>query len=407
MDLLSSDSEEEKKLQKKAKKKTSSDVDSNALRVNQKFASEFERRERYKELQRAKEISLDDDVEPDSESDESQDEEAVLLSPGLDVKILQTINMLKKKDPKIYDPNAKWFSDPSEDEDDSDDDSDDDGAKAEKKLRYKDVLRQQLIADGAGDSDADSSAKNKRDMESTKKSQLLYDREQEELRKQFLKAAKNVDGSDADDDANDSDDDLLQVKHKSAAERAEEERAYQQALEEMKALEKEKEAEESTFLHEFLSKKMWKDPMATRSNAMDTDDDNNDVSDEEDEEADIGTPIASLLFDFLTDPRSSIYARIWSVLTIVLVICRILELSLESCPGPNQYDGRPKDLSEFYFLLTKQQYWNLYIALMVPLIIDGLARLLFLLLILWESESHPIYEKFRGDLMEVMLFFTD
>lgn len=281
MDLLSSDSEEEKKLQKKAKKKTSSDVDSNALRVNQKFASEFERRERYKELQRAKEISLDDDVEPDSESDESEDEEAELLSPGLDVKILQTINMLKKKDPKIYDPNAKWFSDPSEDEDDSDDD----GAKAEKKLRYKDVLRQQLIADGAGDSDADSSAKNKRDMESTKKSQLLYDREQEELRKQFLKAAKNVDGSDADDDANDSDDDLLQVKHKSAAERAEEERAYQQALEEMKALEKEKEAEESTFLHEFLSKKMWKDPLATRSNAMDTDDDNNDVSDEEDEEA--------------------------------------------------------------------------------------------------------------------------
>eukprot|EP01039_Chlorochromonas_danica_P016576 gene16576-19613_t len=156
MDLLSSDSEEEKKLQKKAKKKTSADVDSNALRVNQKFASEFERRERYKELQRAKEISLDDDVEPDSESDESEDEEAELLSPGLDVKILQTINMLKKKDPKIYDPNAKWFSDPSEDEDDSDDDSDDDGAKAEKKLRYKDVLRQQLIADGAVDSDADS-----------------------------------------------------------------------------------------------------------------------------------------------------------------------------------------------------------------------------------------------------------
>lgn len=285
MDLLSSDSEEEKKLQKKAKKKTSSEGDSNALRVNQKFASEFERRERYKELQRAKEISLDDDVEPDSESDESEDEEAELLSPGLDVKILQTINMLKKKDPKIYDPNAKWFSDPSEDEDSSDDDSDDDGGKkAEKKLRYKDVLRQQLIADGADDSDADSSAKNKRDMESAKKSQLLYDREQEELRKQFLKAAKNVDGIDADDD---SDDDLLQVKHKSAAERAEEERAYQQALEEMKTLEKEKEAEETAFLHEFLSKKMWKDPMAKRSNAMDVDDedDGNDVGDDEDEEA--------------------------------------------------------------------------------------------------------------------------
>lgn len=129
--------------------------------------------------------------------------------------------------------------------------------------------------------------------------------------------------------------------------------------------------------------------------------------DEEDEEADIGTPIASLLFDFLTDPRSSIYARIWSGLTIVLVLSRILELSLESCSGPNQYDGRQKDLSEFHFLLTKQQYWNVYIALMVPLIIDGLARLLFLLLILWESESHPIYEKFRGDLMEVMLFCTD
>ncbi len=136
--------------------------------------------------------------------------------------------------------------------------------------------------------------------------------------------------------------------------------------------------------------------------ADDVDDD-----DDDDDEGEIGTPIASLLFDFLTDARSSIYARVWSGLTIALVLARIMALSLESCSGPNQYEDRPKDLSDFHFLLTKDQYWSLYIALMVPLIIDGFARLLFLLLILWESENHPIYEKFRGDLMEVCLFCTD
>lgn len=129
--------------------------------------------------------------------------------------------------------------------------------------------------------------------------------------------------------------------------------------------------------------------------------------DDEDDEGEIGTPIASLLFDFLVDPHSSNYAAAWSIFTIILVMARVLAMCLESVNGPNEYYGRPEDLSQFPFLLTKPQYWKVYIATMVPLIMDGFGRIVFLLLIMWESENHPIYERFRGDPMEVFLFCTD
>jgi hypothetical protein len=127
----------------------------------------------------------------------------------------------------------------------------------------------------------------------------------------------------------------------------------------------------------------------------------------DEEEHDVGTPIALLLFDFLTDPFSSKYATAWSSFTIVLVLSRILEIMLESCYGPNQYYKRPEDLSHYKFLLTAPEYWKVYIAIMVPLIIDGFTRLLFLFLIIFEHENEIILERFKEDKMQIFLFVTD
>lgn len=260
MDLLSSSDSEDEKVQKKSQKTVAED----GIKINRKFASEFERRQRYKDLQRAKELLDQEGSDDDSESDESEDDDAEMLSPDLNLKILQTINTLKKRDPKIYDPNVKFFEDVSSE---SDDDAAEDGnkQKSTKKMRFKDVLRQQLVEEG--DNDTDDIRTRKEESSGSKRisSQLLYDKEQAELRKQFLKAANN----DSDDN---SDEDLLQVKEKTSRQIEEEERAYQEALAEMKSLEKDKEAEDSAFLQEFLAKKMWKDPTPALTGLSDDED---------------------------------------------------------------------------------------------------------------------------------------
>ena len=74
-----------------------------------------------------------------------------MLSTSLDIEIVKTINAIRKKDPKIYDTNVKFFDDNEEDDDDHEEDEDADNnsnKKSHKKQTYKDVLRSQLLKDG-------------------------------------------------------------------------------------------------------------------------------------------------------------------------------------------------------------------------------------------------------------------
>lgn len=60
-----------------------------ALSINSKYASKFEKEQRYKDLQRTKDLEaelMDDD---DSES-ESEDEDAAALSTELDLEVTST-----------------------------------------------------------------------------------------------------------------------------------------------------------------------------------------------------------------------------------------------------------------------------------------------------------------------------
>jgi protein KRI1 len=240
------------------------------LQINEKFASEFEQRERLKDLHRHKELvqqGLLSDEESDSES--SEDEDAELLSPSIDLKIVQTIASLKKKDPRIYDQSTKWFDQPAEA-------SEGTGAadQPQKKKKYKDVLREQLLREGADISDSDEDTS----LALGSKKGLVYDKEQEKLRREFLTAA----GSDNDNDNDDEedDDDLLQVKPKSDAEQAKEQDDLRKALEELDGLREENEDEQ--FLQKYLSQQLWKQPERTvRVDPIDEED-----QDREEEELD-------------------------------------------------------------------------------------------------------------------------
>lgn len=231
------------------------------LNVNKKFASQLEQRERTKDLHRAKDLGTGDDEEEDDSESETEDEDAELLSPELDLKIVNTIKSLRKKDPRIYDKNSQWFSDNEEDDEDSDEEDTKTGK--DKKKKYKDVLREQLLAEGNPvddyELDEDLKASYRLKNDNLSKKQLAYDAEQDEIRKAFLQAAKTGDDSSSEEENGRK---IVRAKAKSAKERRAEERQLALATEEMTQLgsfvedDKDKEA----FLTNYLLHQLWRDP---------------------------------------------------------------------------------------------------------------------------------------------------
>lgn len=179
MDLLSDESGDEKE-----------------LRINKRFATKYEATARFKELQRGKELLEDNESDSDA-SDEDEDGEA--LSAGIDVQIMKTINSIRQKDPSIYDANAKWFQQPEEESSSgSESENDDNTSKTHKKKTYKDILREQLLRDGA---DGEGEGEQPLQGFAKKNASMSYDPEQEKLRREFLASVdKNADSDDSDDD---------------------------------------------------------------------------------------------------------------------------------------------------------------------------------------------------------------
>lgn len=128
--------------------------------------------------------------------------------------------------------------------------------------------------------------------------------------------------------------------------------------------------------------------------------------DEDEDDLDICSPLVRLMYEFFTVPKSSKVAYFWAVCTCWIAIMRVLELSLETVDGPNYYGGR-KDMSKFKFLLSEDQYWILYIAFMIPLILDAVGRLVLLVLITCQAENIALYEIFTSDRLEMCMFTCD
>ena len=211
------------------------------FQINKKFATEYTNRKQQEEYRRVVQFEgvPDDNDDGSSSESSSEDEDGDLLTTAVDVEIFKTINALRSKDKKIYDPNAKFFSSVAAAETGSDSDSDDDDGKARQKKskpkRYKDVLREQVLdkineGKDAAESD-DEQAGNSEEFESTKTSRLAYDAQQQELRKEFL---DNADGESDEDN-------LMVVRTKNGRAKADDdgndEETRQRLLDEMQKLE--------------------------------------------------------------------------------------------------------------------------------------------------------------------------
>lgn len=237
------------------------------LKVNNRFASNYNLSERAKELVRSKDLLKDADDgnsvsqgDSDSES-ETEDDDAEMLSTELDLKIIRTINSLRKKDPSIYDSTTRWF----EAETTTEASPVTSMPKDAKKKRFKDVAREQLLSTG-GDEDEVELSKN-----AGRSGAIAYDDEQRQLRKAFLQSAND---SLVDDEAEEEASGILAVKASttSAPPKILELRA---ALNEMKQLglqqstgrvetgktallELQDETEREEFLENYFSKALWK-----------------------------------------------------------------------------------------------------------------------------------------------------
>jgi protein KRI1 len=197
---------------------------------------------------------------------------------------VKTINSIRKKDPKIYDKTTTWFAKGQEPANDNDSDNDHQtSSKSAKKQRFKDVLRNQLLADGADIDDEDRGD----DLKSDRRA-LAYDAEQERIRRELISAVKVGDSSD-DDGSNNSDDEMLKVRVKDAAELAKEEAELKEALVEMVNLGKKgkKEVDEKdAFLLDYISQKKWKGEKLKVTEDSSSGEDNDDEGDDGDVDLD-------------------------------------------------------------------------------------------------------------------------
>jgi hypothetical protein len=60
------------------------------LQINKTFATQYEKKKRYQELQNNKDLLLSDDEEEDAETSESEDDDAIALSTSLDLEVMSS-----------------------------------------------------------------------------------------------------------------------------------------------------------------------------------------------------------------------------------------------------------------------------------------------------------------------------
>lgn len=267
-----------------------SDSDSEDLHdlvVNKAYADKFEEKERQRELERARYLGLDEEDDDDDDDDEEEDDDAELLSAKINLQVINTINSLRKKDPKIYDPASKWFDEEEEGDDVLATNGDDEEGvntkktasiklKSSSKKRYKDILREQILEDAEDDDDNDDDEGDDegddekmqphKQSAAIKSTRFNYDKEQESIRRQFLDSIKSS-GVDEDEEGDhegddDDDDDILVVKERDPREVEKDKKELQKALREMSSLasnDKKEELEKDAFLTNYISSEKWKD----------------------------------------------------------------------------------------------------------------------------------------------------
>ncbi|KAI9736606.1 MAG: KRRI-Interacting protein 1 [Cirrosporium novae-zelandiae] len=233
-------------------------LDNATLKVNEEYAKRFEHNKKREELHRLEEKYKkqgkggDEGDENDGSSSDSEDEddEGILATETLDTEIAATLQAIRSRDPKVYDPNSKFYeeiSDPTAEAEAH--------QKKEKPMYLSDYHRQNLL-NGHTENDEEPPR--------------TYAQEQEDLKSNIVKSIY-AEGADSDE----SDSDFLKAKDtKPLPNTTKPEVDVKHA-----------DRDPETFLSNFLSARAWIPDSSSRFQPLESDDEEEDKRAEAFEEA--------------------------------------------------------------------------------------------------------------------------
>ncbi|KAK4163438.1 KRI1-like family C-terminal-domain-containing protein [Cladorrhinum sp. PSN259] len=238
------------------------------LKVNEEYARRFEHNKKREELHRLQEKygANGDDEDSESSTDESEDDEAVLITEDLDAEISATLAAIKNKDPRIYDKEAVFYKpfDPEAIENAKE--------KKEKPMFLRDYHRERYMA---GDVGADEDAPADPQVPRT------YVQEQADLKNAIISEINAAAAGDDEEEWSDDDAFIKPAKKEDTAAAVpttngvHPSRAAHVELSELDVKNADKNPEE--FLSKFMASKAWA-PEANKWQAFESDDDD-DVDD--------------------------------------------------------------------------------------------------------------------------------
>ena len=221
-------------------------------------------------------------IESESESEsEEEDDEGILASEALDKQIQDTLEAIRRKDPRVYDEGAKFFTDL----DDEAQDSKDLKTKSEKPMYLNDYHRRNLIEPAASDQVQDGGP-------------ISYTQQQDDLKNLIVKemhaAANERIGSGVDEGGDDDSNDEFLVRKPSTPQKENQTSQLQVNAPkvDLEAADKDPEA----FLSNFMSARAWVPAAGTTFQPFESDDD------EEDRRAELFEEAYNMRFE---DPQSA------------------------------------------------------------------------------------------------------
>ncbi|OJJ04100.1 hypothetical protein ASPVEDRAFT_136433 [Aspergillus versicolor CBS 583.65] len=158
-----------------------------AFKINEDYARRFEHNKRREERQQLEaKLGKSEDEESSSE-DEDEDDDAELATEAVDAEIMETIQAIRSKDPRVYDQNVTFYQ--SLDNENAGPRNRED---KQKPMTLRDYHKKNLLSGANLDEDAGDAPK-------------TYAQEQEDLKSTIVKemhAAGEETGSDEEDDEN-------------------------------------------------------------------------------------------------------------------------------------------------------------------------------------------------------------
>ncbi|NP_001002041.1 protein KRI1 homolog [Danio rerio] len=219
------------------------------LKINKKFAEKYEKYRQKEELQRLKDRYGDQEEENSSNSSESDsDDSEVELDPKLDRDFYRTLSLLKKKDPKIYQKDAKFYTE--ETSGSGSDEQPSTSKQSEKPMFLKDYERKVILERGGKYEDDDSADEEISAKMQERAASPTYIQEQKEIQESLRKFVQ-----DSDDEDSDGDGQFLTRRTKTQEEKDKEEADYVEWLKGQTELDEKEELKDMKYLRDY-----WNNP---------------------------------------------------------------------------------------------------------------------------------------------------